>query len=41
MLVDDATAREWHEDIMQTCYIDGDHNAVLDMIRFLRVTFMA
>jgi len=33
-LVDDATARQWHEDTIQTCYIDGDNNAVLHMIRF-------
>jgi len=33
-LIDDATARQWHEDTIQTCYIDGDRNAVLDMIRF-------
>lgn len=33
-LIDDATAREWHEDTIQTCYIDGDNNAMLDMIRF-------
>ena len=35
-LIDDATAREWHEDTIQTCYIDGDNNAVLDMIRFFK-----
>jgi RimJ/RimL family protein N-acetyltransferase len=35
-LIDDATARQWHEDTIQTCYIDGDNNAVLDMIRFLK-----
>ena len=35
-LIDDATARQWHEDTVQTCYIDGDYNAVLDMIRFLK-----
>jgi len=33
-LIDDATARQWHEDTIQTCYIDGDNNAVLDMMRF-------
>ena len=33
-LIDDATARQWHEDTIQTCYIDGDNNAVLGMIRF-------
>ena len=35
-LIDDATARQWHEDTIQTCYIDGDNNAVLDMIKFLK-----
>lgn len=35
-LIDNATAREWHENTMQTCYIDGDYNAALDMTRFLR-----
>jgi RimJ/RimL family protein N-acetyltransferase len=35
-LVDDTTAREWHENTMQTCYIDGDYNATLDMIKFFR-----
>ena len=36
MLIDDITAQEWHENTIQTCYIDGDHTAVLDMIRFLK-----
>ena len=35
-LIDDATAREWHENTMQTCMINGDYNASLDMIRFLK-----
>jgi len=35
-LIDDATAREWHEDTIQTCYVDGDNNAVFSMIRFLK-----
>jgi RimJ/RimL family protein N-acetyltransferase len=35
-LIDDATAREWHENTMQTCYIDGDYNAAFDMIKFLK-----
>ena len=35
-LIEDATARQWHEDTIQTCYVDGDNNAVLDMIRFLK-----
>jgi len=36
MLIDDITAQEWHENTIQTCYIDGDHTAVLHMIRFLK-----
>lgn len=35
-LIEDATAREWREDTIQTCYIDGNHNAALDMIKFLK-----
>jgi ribosomal protein S18 acetylase RimI-like enzyme len=35
-LIDNATARAWHENTIQTCYVDGDNNAVLDMIRFLK-----
>jgi len=35
-LIDDATAREWHENTMQTCIIEGDYNAVSDMIKFLK-----
>lgn len=35
-LIDDATAQEWRENTMQTCYINGDYSAVLDMIKFLR-----
>jgi len=36
ILIDDITAQEWHENTIQTCYIDGDHTAVLHMIRFLK-----
>jgi RimJ/RimL family protein N-acetyltransferase len=36
MLIDDITAKEWHENTIQTCYIDGDHTAVLDMIKLLK-----
>ncbi|MGC8895418.1 MAG: GNAT family N-acetyltransferase [Candidatus Bathyarchaeia archaeon] len=35
-LIEDATAQEWHKNTIQTCYIDGDSNAVLDMIKFLK-----
>jgi RimJ/RimL family protein N-acetyltransferase len=36
VLFDDVTAQEWHENTIQTCYIDGDDTAVLDMIRLLK-----
>jgi ribosomal protein S18 acetylase RimI-like enzyme len=35
-LIDDATSTEWRKNTIQTCYIDGDTNAVLDMIKFLK-----
>jgi ribosomal protein S18 acetylase RimI-like enzyme len=35
MLVDDAVASEWHKNSIQTCYIDGDFEAALDMTKFL------
>jgi RimJ/RimL family protein N-acetyltransferase len=35
-LIEDATAREWRENTIQTCYIDGNHNAVVDMTKFLK-----
>jgi RimJ/RimL family protein N-acetyltransferase len=36
ILVDDATAREWSENSMQTCLITGEHSTVFDMCRFLK-----
>jgi RimJ/RimL family protein N-acetyltransferase len=36
VLFDDVTAQEWHENTIQTCYIDGDPTAVLGMIRLLK-----
>lgn len=36
ILIDNATAHEWREKIIQTCYIDGDYNAVLNMVKFLK-----
>ena len=36
ILIDDTVAREWHENTMQTCMINGDYNPVFDMIRFLK-----
>ena len=35
-LIEDATTGEWHENTIQTCYIDGNHNAALDMTKFLK-----
>ncbi|MEM3874064.1 MAG: GNAT family N-acetyltransferase [Candidatus Bathyarchaeia archaeon] len=35
ILVDDAVSREWRENSIQTCYIDGDFEAALDMAKFL------
>lgn len=35
-LIDDATAREWHENTIQTCYIDGNYNMVIAMIKFFK-----
>ena len=35
-LIDDATSREWRKNTIQTCYIDGDSEAVLDMVKFLK-----
>jgi len=36
ILIDDATAREWSKNTVQTCYVDGDFYAVLDMLKFLK-----
>ena len=36
MLIDDGVSREWSENSVQTCYVDGTQEAVLDMIRFLK-----
>jgi ribosomal protein S18 acetylase RimI-like enzyme len=35
VLVDDAVAREWREKVIQTCYVDGDVEVVIDMMKFL------
>ncbi|MEM3579976.1 MAG: GNAT family N-acetyltransferase [Candidatus Bathyarchaeia archaeon] len=35
ILLDDAISREWRENSIQTCYIDGDFKTVLDMAKFL------
>jgi GNAT superfamily N-acetyltransferase len=36
VLFDDTAKYVWHENIMQTCYVDGDFEAVLSMGRFLK-----
>jgi len=36
VLIDDAPSREWREKSLQTCYIDGDYTAALDMLKFLK-----
>jgi len=36
ILVDDSVVNEWRENAIQTCYIDGDFEAVLDMAKFLK-----
>jgi hypothetical protein len=35
-LIDDTTIHECHENTTQTCYVDGDYEAVLDMMGFLK-----
>jgi hypothetical protein len=35
-LIDNAPAREWHENTIQTCYIDGKHNTITNMMQFLK-----
>ncbi|MDI6691614.1 MAG: GNAT family N-acetyltransferase [Candidatus Bathyarchaeota archaeon] len=35
-LTEDATSSEWCKNSIQTSYIDGDYEAVLDMIKFLK-----
>ncbi len=35
-LIDDTTAQLWHENTIQTCYIDGDYNTTIDMIKLLK-----
>lgn len=36
ILIDDTVGSEWSENSIQTCYVDGPREAVLDMIRFLK-----
>ncbi|MEM3549687.1 MAG: GNAT family N-acetyltransferase [Candidatus Bathyarchaeia archaeon] len=35
-LIDDEASRVWHENTVQTCYIDGSFETVMDMIKFLK-----
>ncbi len=34
-LIDDSTAKEWQENTIQTCYIDGNEETIMDMLNFL------
>jgi len=34
-LIDDGVSREWRENSVQICYIDGEFEAVADILRFL------
>lgn len=36
ILFDDTVKYAWHENSFQTCYVDGDFEAVLGMVRFLK-----
>lgn len=36
VLIDNAPSQEWQEKSIQTCYIDGDYTAALDMLNFLK-----
>lgn len=36
MLIDDKVSEVWKENSVQTCYVDGNRKAVVDMIRFLK-----
>ena len=35
-LIDDEVSREWQESSIQVCYIDGNFEAVADMLKFLK-----
>ncbi|HDI06964.1 MAG TPA: GNAT family N-acetyltransferase [Candidatus Bathyarchaeota archaeon] len=35
ILIDDSTARMWQENTLQTCYVDGSREAIIDMLSFL------
>jgi len=36
VLIDETIKNVWQEKPFQTCYIDGDHQSVTDMIRFFK-----
>jgi RimJ/RimL family protein N-acetyltransferase len=36
LLIDDTMKREWHENIVQTSYVDGSHDSVFEMAKFLK-----
>lgn len=35
ILIDNSTARMWQKNTVQTCYVDGSREAVIDMLGFL------
>ena len=35
ILIDDSTAKQWRERSLQTCYLDGNQDAVADMMKFV------
>ncbi|MEM4703610.1 MAG: GNAT family N-acetyltransferase [Candidatus Bathyarchaeia archaeon] len=36
VLISDAPKREWNENLIQTCYADGAHSTMLDIVGFLK-----
>ena len=36
LLIDDTMKREWHENTIQTSYVDGNHESVSEMATFLK-----
>jgi RimJ/RimL family protein N-acetyltransferase len=36
LLIDDTMKQEWHENTIQTSYVDGNHNSVSEMAKFLK-----
>lgn len=36
ILIDEAIKKAWEEPVFQTCYIDGDHKSITDMVKFFK-----